>query len=152
MSKFFAPLVGMHFRPPAKALLACLPSGCALALRLEPDNPHDPNAVQVLVRSADIPETQDDVLAGQLPGMGYALTDVRGDDAKEEWHLGYVARTHALSLAPALAKAAQESNEPDVDWPAALSFAADGKPQVGVELPGVAEDAESVAGAVEGRR
>ena len=42
-----APLVGSHFRPPAKALLASLPAGFHLELRPEPLNPYDPNAIEV---------------------------------------------------------------------------------------------------------
>jgi hypothetical protein len=39
----------MHFRPPAKALVAALPSGTPLLLEPEPSNQYDPFAVKVLV-------------------------------------------------------------------------------------------------------
>jgi hypothetical protein len=42
-------MVGMHFRPPAKAVLEALPVGTTLWLRREPENPYDANAVQVLL-------------------------------------------------------------------------------------------------------
>jgi len=49
-----APIVGMHFRPPAKALVAALPSGTPLLLEPEPTNQYDPFAVKVLVDLSDM--------------------------------------------------------------------------------------------------
>ena len=43
------PLVGMHFRPPAKDVVNLLPAGCPLILQRQPDNQYDINAVQVLL-------------------------------------------------------------------------------------------------------
>lgn len=48
MTKVLYGLVGMQFRPPeVKAYFAKLPNGSPLTLIREPNNPHDPNAVQV---------------------------------------------------------------------------------------------------------
>lgn len=44
-----APIVGMHFRPPAKDVIALLPAGVKLELRRQPDNEYDPFAVQVFL-------------------------------------------------------------------------------------------------------
>lgn len=87
-------IVGAHFRPPAKALLACLPAGHPLALRPEPTNEWDENAVQVLLCSDSLQSTG---LSGdefwideanrQLAGQGSDLESVL---AQEEWHLGYL--------------------------------------------------------------
>ena len=44
------PLVGAHFRPPAKALIQSLPVGQVLRLSREPDNQYDTNAIQVWLR------------------------------------------------------------------------------------------------------
>lgn len=87
-------LVGSHFRPPAKALLACLPAGHPLFLRPEPTNEYDENAVQVLLRSASLSLlTSDqffsDELNTQLEGAGFDLPSVLGEP---EWHLGYLPR------------------------------------------------------------
>jgi hypothetical protein len=49
------PLVGMHFRPPAKEVLSILPLGFPLEIRPEPTNQYDVNAVMVLVDMADLP-------------------------------------------------------------------------------------------------
>lgn len=83
------PIVGQHFRPPAKALLACLPAGHPLFLRPQPNNEYDENAVQVLLRSSTIPtdEFLCDELETQLAGAGFDLETVR---AEPEWHLGFL--------------------------------------------------------------
>lgn len=82
-------LVGAHFRPPAKALLACLPAGQQLYLRPEPTNEYDENAVQVLLRSSDIPHDTAlrEELENQLAGQGYEMEQILGE---VEWHLGYI--------------------------------------------------------------
>lgn len=87
-------IVGAHFRPPAKALLACLPAGHPLYLRPEPTNEYDENAVQVLLRSDSLqplvsePFIRDE-LERQLSGQGFDLESVL---TEPEWHLGYLPR------------------------------------------------------------
>lgn len=49
MANFTAPLVGMHFRPPAKDIVNCLPAGVELLLEHQPDNPYDGDAIRVLL-------------------------------------------------------------------------------------------------------
>ena len=112
------PVVGAHFRPPAKGILEALPSGCPLRLRPEPDNPFDPNAVMVCVASASVPPTAHERLAQGLPLWGSSLEEFL---AQPEWHLGYVPRTRACDLAPSLA---------GHDAPAMLTFGATGPPSV----------------------
>jgi hypothetical protein len=87
-------LVGAHFRPPAKALLAFLPAGCPLALRPEPQNEYDANAVQVLLRTSILSPILDheavrDEAEQQLAGAGFDIQSIR---EAEEWHLGYLPR------------------------------------------------------------
>jgi hypothetical protein len=87
-------IVGAHFRPPAKALLACLPAAHPLFLRPEPQNEYDENAVQVLLRSTTLlPMLEDpfvkDELIGQLAGQGFDLDSVL---TEPEWPLGYLPR------------------------------------------------------------
>lgn len=81
------PIVGAHFRPPAKALLASLPSGQELWLRPEPTNPYDENAVQVLLRTESIPQECWENLLIQASGQGYDEAMLR---AEPFWHLGYI--------------------------------------------------------------
>lgn len=97
--KFLAPVVGMHFRPPAKVLLNCLPGGSELLLEREPDNHFDPNAIKVCIRSAQLPASQHDDLAQQLPPFGFTLQEVL---SQAVWQLGYIAREYAVQLAPIL--------------------------------------------------
>lgn len=87
-------IVGAHFRPPAKALLACLPAGQPLWLRPEPTNEWDSNAVQVLLRTASLHSLVaepffSDELSNQLSGQGFDLKQVLGE---AEWHLGFLSR------------------------------------------------------------
>lgn len=71
-----APIVGMHFRPPAKLVLESLPGGAKLVLMPQPDNPYDANAVRVLCRPEAIPEGQHEKLAAELPGFGGSLEEL----------------------------------------------------------------------------
>lgn len=85
-------IVGAHFRPPAKALLACLPAGHPLFLRPEPTNEWDENAVQVVLRTSSLPDLLSepfirDELERQLSGQGSDVESVLGE---AEWHLGYL--------------------------------------------------------------
>jgi hypothetical protein len=128
MSKHTLPLVGAHFRPPAKAILQILPGGAPLILRCEPTNPYDPNAVQVLVESKSIPEDTHEDLGMHAQGYGFDLEAIL---AAEEWHLGYVKATEALWLHRKL----------QGDHPASLGFLLNGNPAVNVELLDVNDQA-----------
>jgi len=52
-----SPIVGMHFRPPAKAIVAHLPLDTALELRQDPENPYSTTgkAVKVFVDMTKLP-------------------------------------------------------------------------------------------------
>jgi len=87
-----APLVGAHFRPPAKALLASLPAGHPLELRPEPENPYDPNAVAVWLDTKTLPSEAREELAETLEGTGFDLESI---DEQRDFHVGYMAREAA---------------------------------------------------------
>lgn len=140
-------LVGAHFRPPAKALLAVLPAGHSLLLCPEPSNEYDANAVQVVLRTASLDlllETPafGEELDAQLAGQGHSLETLREAD---EWHLGYLPR--AAKGNPTLEawnvevqKAIHEVAPADDNGqhscvPAALSFDSTGKPTVIIPWP-----------------
>ena len=93
------PIVGQYFRPPAGAILQVLPAGATLILRPEPSNPFDPNAVQVLVKTTEIPQEHTDILDAIAQGQGYSAEDIF---AAEEWHLGYIPRNMAKDLVKTL--------------------------------------------------
>ncbi len=131
MSQVTAPLVGMHFRPPAKAILQCLPSACPLLVVPEPTNAYDSNALQVFVRSADIPASQHEELASASMFFGHSLEDIL---AQERWHLGYIKATEALHIAPRI-QSLFSHEEGEIAVKVSLSFDATGKPLVSLELP-----------------
>ena len=92
MTTFHVPLVGSHFRPPAKALLASLPAGHPLELRPEPSNPYDPNAVAVWLDAHTLPQEAKEELVHTLEGSGFDLDDIH---EQRDFHVGYMAREHA---------------------------------------------------------
>lgn len=127
MASFSVALVGMHFRPPAKALLAVLPGGATLLLEREPDNPYDPNAVKVSVAVAEIPKVMHDDLAMALPQWGKSLEEVM---AQPVWHLGYVD-----SKKTGMARVVSEHMTPEgVVTSARLAFDHKGDPCVNIEI------------------
>ena len=93
-------LVGAHFRPPAKTLLSSLTNGTSLELRPEPDNPYDPQAIQVWLTSTDFIRGLDEAkllaLAEALASQGFTPEDL---ETQPEWHLGYIARDGNKDLA-----------------------------------------------------
>lgn len=131
-----APLVGSHFRPPAKALIQSLPTSHPLELRPEPSNPYDANAVAVWLDAKTIPEDSLEELRYTLPGMGQDIDSLLD---QRWWQLGYIAKEVAAIHQQAIGLFIEGHN---VDatvsgegflWsglPCTLSFAGDGKPQV----------------------
>jgi hypothetical protein len=118
------PIVGMHFRPPAKVILAQLKGDCPLIIRPEPENPHDANALQVLVQTSSLSDHADlENMALLLPNMGFSLEDVL---AQEEWHLGYIPRVNAEEIAPLFSGQTVSGK---------LCFDVSGKAQVRFDLP-----------------
>ena len=118
------PLVGAHFRPPARALLSCLPAGAALRLLREPDNEYDTNAIKVIVETTSIPESQYTQLELLASGFGWSLEQIL---AQREWPLGYVAAKtgEAARLAPRL-----DNGE---KFKSTLGFDSAGKPTINLE-------------------
>lgn len=91
------PIVGAKFRPPALAILQILPMGCPLEVRPEPGNAYDSNALQVIVKTSDIPEAAHEELGVRAAGFGKDLEEIL---AEPEHHLGYVPKELAAKLAP----------------------------------------------------
>lgn len=120
-------LVGAKFRPPAAGLLAVLPAHAALALRREPSNLYDPNAIQVLVTRETLALVNVDRLAEACSGYGITLEDLA---STPEWHLGYVPRSEAEHLAPLMDRASASELRGE------LTFSASGSAQVRADFPG----------------
>jgi HIRAN domain len=95
MSTNTLPIVGMFYRPPAKALIDALTIGTPLFLLAEPDNQYDPNAVAVYLESHNIPENAIDALEESLPSFGFSWDSII---AQDQWHLGYIPKDFAAQL------------------------------------------------------
>lgn len=131
MTQLTINLVGMHFRPPAKFVLASLPAGTELRLQPEPGNPYDEKAVQVHAAAGAIPASQMGALDEALQGTGFDARDVA---ASEVW-LGYLADSDGkLAQGPGLS-GNREAGSLLAEGPveAKLGFGPDGKPQVIIE-------------------
>lgn len=138
-----APLVGMHFRPPAKVILASLPAGAGLQLELEPENPYDPKALRVLVSPDEIPAGQHESLAEALPASGHELHEVL---AGEPVWLGYVADSDGKICQTARLPGNRELGEAMLsgpDWTCRLGFDATGKPLVVMIVPSGQDDGQA---------
>lgn len=89
----FYPIVGLSFHAPAAEILGVTPTGTPLKLDPEPSNPHDPNAIKVLIDLNDLSASAkrhlviNDILVpqGLEPGSTYFL-------------LGYLPRALAAKL------------------------------------------------------
>jgi len=89
------PIVGAHYRPPAKAILSILPIGQELELIPEPYNEHDENAIAVWVdgnsitTNLELQEVED-----RLHAYGFRVDQ----NVSESWHLGYIPREVAKDI------------------------------------------------------
>lgn len=82
-----AAILGSHFRPPAKLIFQYLATGTVLQLEPEPDNPYDPNAIKVLLRSEDLPT--DEEFIDNLSSFGHDIEELA---ARSAIHLAYIER------------------------------------------------------------
>lgn len=135
-SRHSAPMVGMHFRPPAKAILQSLPAGYPLELRPEPSNPYDPNAIAVWFDASHLPDEALEELRHTLPGQGSNLDDLLD---QRFWQLGYMAKEHASLHQSNIGFTINAHNEDAAisgetaiwtGFPAKLSFDGTGRPLV----------------------
>jgi hypothetical protein len=135
MSILTVPLVGIHFYPPAKQIIANVPAGTKLRLLPEPDNPYDSKAIKVMLTPADIPDFVHETLNLALDGTGVDIMDlIQGGTLQ----LGHVADSEGKICA----KLGVPGNGdvhiavgPDAVWEeidAKLGFALDGSPTVKV--------------------
>lgn len=127
MPTITAPLVGMHYRPPAKAIVEHLPAGAELLLEPEPTNEFDPNAVKVLADPALVPASVHPRFAAALEGYGYTLSETL---AAGFTHVGYIARTSAESLCKPITEDITNGEPPR----ATLGFSPEGKPEVHIHF------------------
>lgn len=137
MNTIISQIVGMHFRPPAKWVLARLPAGSGLLLRPEPDNPYDSKAVQVILPEPGkaVPQSQIDGLAAEIEGCG---TDIYDLCQMTELHLGYLPDSDGKICQASDQPGNREVAEAIADrWngvEAKLGFTVEGKPAVIVQV------------------
>lgn len=117
------PIVGAHFRPPAKAILQILSIGAPLILRKEPENQFDPNAIAVWWPSVTLSPTVHNALDAAAQAYGFDLASIM---VEPEWHLGYIPKTltHEVHLIM----------EPSLngEWPGTFTMDPTGKPAITV--------------------
>ena len=90
--KVLTPIVGVNFRPPAvRELFSALPVGQVLSLEPEPDNPHDPEAVRVMLQAWLAPESCEDLV---MAAADHA-ENITGEPLDDWFHIGYVPRSGA---------------------------------------------------------
>lgn len=134
-------LVGAHFRPPARQVIECLPSGLQLDLEPEPENPYDPGAVRVMLAPGEIPASSHSLIDEAIQGTGTDLADLLSGPPLR---LGYLAKTGGKPLAGALDFEGHSyvgnveilEAMTDANHQARLGFAGDGKPLVIVTIGG----------------
>jgi hypothetical protein len=114
-------IVGMHFRPPAKGLVKGIETGQTLYLHAEPTNLHDINAIQVILKSADIPESSYANIENEVSGFGKDISDIL---SQPDWHLGYIRKEVAAILRQ------NQIVVPDQEVKAEFSLNFSGKPLV----------------------
>ncbi len=129
-------LVGMHFNPPAKIILQCLPSAAKVELRSEPTNPYDENAVEVWVSPSEIDETVLKLNEEDLVASGFDLDEIMDGDAIRLGHIAASGKKPILTAALtirglvgnveflAAARVQTEAESVDEPWPqfGTLSF------------------------------
>lgn len=94
MTTYRSPIVGMHFRPPASAVLALLPGGCPLRLEPEPENQYDQDAIRVRVSPEAVLSLGSKAqLEETLPNFGWTLSQLF---AARWLQLGYCANEKNL--------------------------------------------------------
>ncbi len=141
MPKFETLIVGAHFRPPAKQLLACLAQGQRLRLEEDNENAYDPAAVRVMLDLTDaegmplLDEFQIIQLETELPNAGLTLEQLMSGGPVQ---LGFLPAQDGKPLAKArLAEPEllgnQQVRELMPEVLASLGFALDGSPRLILE-------------------
>lgn len=140
MRKFETLIVGSHFRPPAKQLLAVLAAGHSLRLEEDNENAYDAAAVRVMLDLTDaggmplLGEAQLKILEAELPGAGMTVEQLVSAGPIQ---LGFVPAQDGKPLAKArLAEPELVGNLQvrELPWThTTLGFALDGSPRLQIE-------------------
>lgn len=145
MARFETLIVGAHFRPPAKQLLACLAAGHPLRLEEQNDNEYDAAAVRIMLDLTGpegqplLAESQLAMLAMELPNVGLTLEQLMSGGPVQ---LAFVPAQEGKPLAKArltepellgnqqVREIMGQGGEPDRQYTTTLGFGLDGLPRV----------------------
>lgn len=129
MARFTAPIVGMHFRPPAKDILNNLAAGTELLLEHQPENPHDGDAVRVLLYGF--------TMGGQHERLFQQFDADISNEGRltDPFMLGFIANSEKTGgkFASQLVKCFELMEVPSIA--AKLSFTLAGAPAAEMEIP-----------------
>lgn len=143
MTAIVVPLVGMHFRPPAKVLVEYIHAGAEVVLEPEPSNPYDEKAIKVWFWPGDILKGMRVDLAQALVGSGFVLDELVNGLAL---HIGFIADSDGKEGAKAGNKGNREVAELAniaggfSELITTFSFLPNGKPAIKVETVASPED------------
>lgn len=145
MPKFNTLIVGSHFRPPAKQVLAHLSSGTELLLAEDNENAYDAAAVRVNFDPKHIPETEYPTLEGELLEAGITLEQLLSAGpiqlgfvpAQDGKPLMKIRVTEPGCLGNVQVREIMGNGQgPASPYQALLDFAADGSPRLAIIVEG----------------
>jgi HIRAN domain len=93
--QFTSPIVGMFYRPPAKAIVTYLKPGAMLIVRPEPDNPADVNAIAVFIPGGELTSQMTALMSAEISKSG---RDANMECEKELVQLGYIPKEIAADI------------------------------------------------------
>lgn len=138
MPKFTTLIVGAHFRPPAKQVLAHLASGAELTLVEDNQNQYDAAAVRCMFDPDLIPDSEHQSLESELLEAGVTLEQLMSGGPIQ---LGYVPAQDGKPLAKArqtepgvlgnqqVRELMGHGSPPEHPYTVSLGFAPDGSPR-----------------------
>ncbi len=147
MPQFTTLIVGAHFRPPAKQVLAHLAQGAPLQLVLDNENAYDAAAVKVMFDPKHIPETEWSSLDEELLETGNTIEQVLSAGPIQ---LGFIPAQEGKPLAKARLAEPEllgnlqvrelmdggEAGADQAEFEATLGFAPDGSIRIHLNTPG----------------
>jgi len=146
MLRFEGKLVGMRFRPPAPDIVGSLKPGTRLLARRQPENPHDFNAIQILLDLDTFNSSSEEHDLGVFLEEG---------EKEHQWSerfpaehmelpilLGYINREVAATISPTL----DDESFPLAELPVTFQLDMRGQPVVIVEVPNDAKRSQALAG------
>lgn len=139
MPKYTSLIVGVHFRPPAKQVLAHCTAGVPIQLAEDNENAYDVAAVRVNFDPANIPASEYETLESELLEAGVTLEQLMSGGPIQ---LGFVSAQDGKPLSKArlyepellgnqqVRELMGNGQDPDRPYYCELGFGADGSPRL----------------------